>query len=120
MKFAFVIIETPESRAAIQADRAVHRSAIESWMTAQATAGVLVGGEAFETEEVEPATVRRRGGSVEVTDGPFAGLEETLGGYVLVEVPDRAAAIELALTWPATGEAIEVRPLWVAADDGEA
>lgn len=114
MKFAFVIVETPESRAAIRADRAAHRRAIETWMTAQAAAGVLVGGEAFETEGAAPATVRRRGGTLEVTDAPFAGPVETLGGYVLVEVADRAAAIALARTWPASGETIEVRPLGVA------
>lgn len=115
MRFAFVIIETDRSRHAIATDRAAHRAAIEAWMGAQARAGVLLGGEAFETEKIAPVTVRRADDlSPLVTDGPFAGPAETLGGFVLVEVADRAAAVELATTWPPSGEALEIRPVWEA------
>lgn len=46
-----------------------------------------------------------------LTDSPVTDGSETLGGYVIVEVADRAEAVELAKTWP-TGETIEVRPIW--------
>jgi hypothetical protein len=49
-----------------------------------------------------------------LTEGPFAGPRETLGGYVLVQVADMAAAVELATTWPGTGEVLEIRPIWEA------
>ncbi len=82
-------------------------------MRQQAEAGTLVGGEAFETEQGPPITVRRaEDGESVVTEGPFAGGRETLGGYVLVEVPDMDAAVAVATTWPASGEAIEIRPIW--------
>jgi hypothetical protein len=114
MKFAIVIIENTESRRRIQEDRLAYRKQIEAWMGEQAQAGVLVGGEAFETESVPPFTVRRgEDGIPTVTEGPFSGGEETLGGYVLVEAADRDAAVDIAKTWP-TPETLEVRPLWTA------
>lgn len=81
-------------------------------MATQAEAGRLIAGEAFETEHAAPVTIRRGSdGTVTVTESPATGSSETLGGYVIVEVADRAEAVELAKTWPA-GETIEVRPIW--------
>lgn len=115
MRFAIVIIENDASRRAIQEDRAAYRKRIEAWMGEQAQAGVLVGGEAFETESVPPVTLRRAAdGTTEVTEGPFAAGGETLGGYLLIEAADRNAAVAIARTWP-TPETLEVRPLWTAA-----
>ena len=114
MKFALVIIETEESKRTILEDRANHRQSIEAWMAEQGQAGKLVGGEAFETEETGPVTVRRDGlGKITVTEEPFSGESETLGGFILVDVANREEAVELAKTWP-TGETIEVRPVWAA------
>nr|WP_281260740.1 YciI family protein [Murinocardiopsis flavida] len=105
-------MESPASRRSIREDRERHRKRIEGWMRDQAEAGTLVGGEAFETESVGPVTVRSdAAGRTTVTEGPFAPGEETLGGFVLVEVADRAEAIRAAESWP-TGETIEVRPIW--------
>ena len=58
------------------------------------------------------STVRRRGGQVSVTDGPFAETKEQLGGYFLVEASDRAEALKIAAGWPsARFGVIEVRPI---------
>jgi hypothetical protein len=114
MRFALVTIETDDSRRHSREHRADHRARIEAWMSEQARSGTLVGGEAFDTEQLEPVTVRRDpSGKVTVTEGPFAGDHETLGGYLLVEVADRDEAVDLAKSWP-TGETIEVRPIWPA------
>ncbi len=114
MKFTLVTIETDTSRRDIIEDRAKHRKSIEAWMSEQFQAGKLIGGEAFETEKMGPVTVRRDGaGAVSVTEEPFAGESETLGGFVVVDVADREEAVELAKSWP-TGETIEVRPIWAA------
>lgn len=114
MKFALVILETDDSRRHIQEDRADQRARIEAWMGQQAQAGKLVGGEAFETEAMGPVTVRHnRAGEVAVTEGPYGGERETLGGYMLVEAADRDEAVEIARSWP-TEETIEVRPIWAA------
>jgi hypothetical protein len=51
-----VIIETDDSRRHSHN----HRAAIEVWMREPATHGRLVGGEAFDTEQLEPVTVRAR------------------------------------------------------------
>ena len=114
MKSALVILETEASRRHIRQDPADHRARIEAWMGKQARAGKLVGGEAFETETVGPVTVRRNSdGEVTGSEGPFAGVHETLGGYIVIEAADRDEAVEIAKSWP-TEETIEVRPIWEA------
>jgi len=108
VKYALMILVTDESRESIRRDRAAHRARVVRWTAAQFRAGTLISGEAFDTEAEKAATVRRGGGTVEVTDGPFHDGAEELGGYLLVEVADRAAAVELATTWP-NPDTIEVR-----------
>lgn len=114
MKFALVIIENERSRRSVATDRAKHNESLRAWMAEQGRAGKLVGGEAFETDETGPVTVRFDADvSTTVTEEPFVQGSETLGGFVVVEVADRDEAVELAKSWP-TGETIEVRPLWSA------
>jgi hypothetical protein len=58
----------------------------------------------------EGVRVRVEGGAPLVTDGPFAEAREVVGGYFVVEAPDRAAAIELAKRCPYTRAGrVEVR-----------
>jgi hypothetical protein len=49
-------------------------------------------------------------GKALVTDGPYIDAKERIGGYVIIDVPDLDAAIEMAKSWPAGGT-IEIRPL---------
>ena len=58
-------------------------------------------------------TVRVADGATLTTDGPFAELKESIGGYLFFEADDLDAAIELASRIPAAsmGGAVEVRPL---------
>jgi len=57
-------------------------------------------------------TVRKRGGELLTTDGPFAELKEQLGGFFLIEVPDLDEAIRWAARIPASEYgAVEVRPI---------
>src|SRR5437763_11820365 len=42
------------------------------------------------------ARVRQTGGRLSVTDGPFAEAKELVAGVAVVEVPSKAAAVELA------------------------
>jgi hypothetical protein len=56
-------------------------------------------------------TVRRRDRPI-VSDGPFIDTKEVIGGFVIVDVPDEAAAVEMAGEWPSLlqpGGAVEVR-----------
>jgi hypothetical protein len=59
-----------------------------------------------------PARVEGRVGKTLVTDGPFAEAKEAIGGYSLVRVEGRAAAIELAKRYPhARWGPVEVREI---------
>ena len=59
-------------------------------------------------------TIRHTGGTVTVTDGPFAETTEALGGYYLLEADNLDDVIELVRHIPATSApagASEIRPL---------
>lgn len=59
--------------------------------------------------------VRVANGKSQVLDGPYAESKEQLGGYYLIDVPDRDAAIIWASRCPAASYGtIEVRPVWTA------
>jgi hypothetical protein len=57
-------------------------------------------------------TVRIVGGNRQVQEGPVAATQEQLGGYVVIEVPDRDTALSWAARSPAaTYGAVEMRPV---------
>ncbi|MFE1644171.1 YciI family protein [Microbacterium sp. P01] len=57
-------------------------------------------------------TLRTRGGSTDVQDGPFADVKEHLGGVFLVDVPDLDEAMQWAARCPAAVRgSVEVRPV---------
>ncbi len=57
-------------------------------------------------------TLRKRGGKVETTDGPFAETREHLGGFYLIDAPDLDAALRYAAEIPAARYgSVEVRPV---------
>jgi hypothetical protein len=73
--------------------------------------GVL-GGQRLQPAE-SATTVRVEDGETLLTDGPFVDAKEHLGGFVLVDVADIDAVVEIASRIPAArmGGAVEVRPL---------
>ena len=73
--------------------------------------GVL-GGAALQPAETA-TTVRVQNGETLLTDGPFIDAKEHLGGYLVMELENLDAAIEIAARVPAArmGGAVEVRPL---------
>ena len=57
-------------------------------------------------------TVRVRHGKRVITDGPFADVDEQLGGYYVVEAADLDEAINIAAKIPgARFGSVEVRPI---------
>ena len=54
-------------------------------------------------------TIRTKDGKVSVVDGPYIEAKESVGGFTIFELPDKAAAIAVAKTWP--GHAIEIRQI---------
>jgi len=73
--------------------------------------GVFVAAEALVGRDAA-RTVRVRNGRAHITDGPFAESKEVLAGFILVDVADADAAMEIARNIPmATLGAVEVRPV---------
>ncbi|MDP8968691.1 MAG: YciI family protein [Actinomycetota bacterium] len=75
--------------------------------------GTLVSGAPLEGVEAA-TTVRVRDGATQVSDGPVLDSQEILGGFYLVDVPDRESAIALAERMPNIEYgSVEVRPVVV-------
>ena len=109
MKFMFLLYVPREVREDPNA-----RASLEEWMSygrALQDAGAHLGDNALEGLETA-TTVRVRDGETLVTDGPFAETKEMLGGYYVVDVPDRETALGWAAKVPnAPYGSIEVRPV---------
>jgi hypothetical protein len=75
-------------------------------------AGVLVAGSAL-APTAAATSVRLRDGETIVTDGPYADVKESLGGYYLLSCGSMQQAIEWAARIPSVwhGGAVEVRPV---------
>jgi hypothetical protein len=91
-------------------------SMLEGWgkYTAELqSAGRMKGGERLRPSS-DATTVRRNGGQVQLSDGPFAETKEQLGGYYIVEANDLDEAVQWAGKMPhlAAGGSVEVRPIW--------
>ena len=75
-------------------------------------AGAMQGGERLRPTS-DATSVRVRGGKTEVLNGPYAETREQLGGYYVIDVPDRESALSWAARCPsASYGTIEVRPIW--------
>jgi hypothetical protein len=84
---------------------------VEEYLAIRQLPGV-VGGEQLQPIETA-TTVRVEDGETLLTDGPFVDAKEHVGGFIVVEVDDLDAALEIAARIPAArmGGAVEVRPL---------
>lgn len=80
--------------------------------------GTLVSGAPLEAAETA-TTVRVRDGDTQISDGPALDSQEILGGYYLVNVPDRESAVALAERMPNIEYgSVEVRPVVVFPEAG--
>lgn len=66
-----------------------------AFMGEVADTGVLLAAEGVHQSK-EGALVRKNSGGLSVTDGPFTEAREVIGGFALVNVKDKAEAVELA------------------------
>ena len=58
-------------------------------------------------------TVQVRDGDVMISDGPFAGAQQQIGGHCLIECAGLDEALEVAAKIPSARQGtIEVRPIW--------
>lgn len=83
-----------------------------------AAAGVPWSGEELRPTS-QAVTVTNQGGAMIMHDGPFAETREQLGGFYVIDVPDRESAVAWAKKMPVVpGGKVEVRP--VGGEDGGA
>jgi hypothetical protein len=109
MKYAVLIYGLPDAFAGMSdlERQAVYRG----YMDLIGAPGV------YGSEQLAPAatatTVHRRAGEMLITDGPFAEMKEFFGGFYLLDVADREAALSFAARVPTArmGGAVEVRPI---------
>lgn len=92
-------------------------SAFEGYMAVAqeaSAAGALVSGSAL-APTTAATSVRVRDGEALVTDGPYAEVKESLGGYYLFSCDTMDDAIAWAAKIPSAwhGGAVEVRPVYV-------
>jgi hypothetical protein len=112
MKYAVIVYETADDFAAREDARAkTYWDGHGAYVSALQAAGAFAGGAGLKPPHAA-TTVRLRGGTRQVVDGPYADIKEQLGGFYLIDVDTLDAALAWAEKCPgaATG-AIEVRPL---------
>ena len=81
-----------------------------AWMKGMGARGEFAGANRLQ----DNGRVLRGSGSAEGTDGPFAEAKEIVGGYVLINAPDLAAATAIARGCPGlalNSTIVEVRPI---------
>jgi hypothetical protein len=85
---------------------------IETWVSELDARGARVIGDRLRPN-AEAIAVKRRGGKVVVSDGPFAEAKEVIGGFDVIDCANRDEAIEIAAKHPmARFGQIEIREFW--------
>lgn len=107
MRYLLLICDDPEAEAYDPA-----QDDIGDWVAANDAAGRTIDGDRLRPPS-DAKTVRRRGGEVLVTDGPFTESAETIAGFDLLECADLDEALEVAARHPmARFGRVEVRAVW--------
>jgi hypothetical protein len=121
MQYALLFYNPPQSQIPESQRERVLGDMLEkmgAWIGEMQSAGVFRS--SLRLAPVDSATsLRKQGGDVLFTDGPFAETKEILGGFVLVECKNLDEALAWARRCPllAIGT-VEVRPEWGPASAG--
>jgi len=84
------------------------QEAMGALMSEYAESGVLLAAEGV-SQSKDGAILRKTGdGRVSVTDGPFSEAREVIGGFALVNVESKEAALELARRFASLFEEVSV------------
>jgi hypothetical protein len=121
MKFMIIVKATPDSEAGrFPEDSDKMFAAMAEYHEQLAKAGVLLDGSGLQPSS-KGWRVRYDGERRTVVDGPFAESKELIAGYTLIQVRNRAEALEWSRRFPnpvGEGQAaeIEVRQLYALED----
>ena len=92
MKFLCMVKATRESEAGLPPDPRM-MEAVGKLMEESIREGKMVMAGGLGPSSMG-ARVKASGGSISVVDGPFAEIKELVGGFAIMELPSREAAIE--------------------------
>lgn len=108
MKYALLVYSTPETHDLPPDEMA---TVLAEYQALREEPGYVASGQLHPAEMA--TTIRRNGGEILATDGPFADTKEVFGGFYLFDLADVDAALELAQRVPVVrlGGAVEVRPM---------
>lgn len=113
MQYAILAVESAEDfgdRTDPDADE-TYWASWSAYVAALTASGIMSAGAGLQPPQTA-TTLRLRGGTTDVQDGPFADVKESLGGLFLIDVPDLDTAMQWAARCPAAARgAVEVRPL---------
>lgn len=113
MEYVILAMEAPaDYEARTDPDRAdAYWASWAGYVAALRESGIMRAGAGLQPPDTA-TTIRLRGGSTEVQDGPFADVKEHLGGVFVIDVPDLDTAMLWASRCPAaTLGSVEVRPV---------
>jgi len=115
MRFMIIIKANAASEAGVMPSPEVI-AAMGRYNEALIDAGVLLAADGLHPSS-SGARVKRSGGKLTITDGPFSETKELIAGFWIIQVKDRAEALEWVKRIPFDeGEEIEVRQVFEATD----
>jgi hypothetical protein len=115
MRYMIIVKSTPQS----EADEMPSAEIIEAmgrFNDELIKAGVLLAGEGLRSTRFG-SLVQYKGGTFIVKDGPFTESKEAIAGFWIIDVKDKAEALEWVKRIPfEEGETIELRKVFEASD----
>ena len=91
MRFISIFTHEPTNRPPTEAEMATMGNLIQEGMKA----GWLIATEGVHFGATGVRVHKSAGGTVSVTDGPFAETKEVIGGYALLKAANKAEVVEL-------------------------
>ncbi|MEO8686335.1 MAG: YciI family protein [Devosia sp.] len=115
MRFMIIVKATPDTEAGVMPS-SEQIAEMGRYNETLIDAGILLGAEGVQASS-RGARIKFQGGNVMVTDGPFAETKELLAGFWLIQVKDKAEALEWCKRIPfRNGEEVELRQIFEASD----
>ena len=110
MRFIVLVKASPESEAGAM-PKPDEIEAMTEYNEELLKAGVLLAGEGLHPSS-KGARIAYEGGKTRVTDGPFTETKELVAGFWIIQVKDKAEAIEWLKRAPLDGGNVEIRQVF--------
>jgi len=121
MRFMVIRKADKQTEAGVMPSEAL-LAAMGAYMEEMVKAGAMLGGEGLQPSS-KGARIKFKDGNMTVTDGPFAESKELIAGYAIIQVKDKAEALNWIRKWPKEdggGQVeLELRQIFENEDFGE-